>query len=171
MSVTIIDNCLEDCDLKELQDLLLGSWFPWYFNAGIVSIDDAKIIDDIDVFNFQFTHTFVREGEIVSDFFPKLGKILDIINPKQIIRLKSNLQTPTVDQIRSRFHTDLEDTTNVKTAIFYVNTNNGFTVFEDDTRIRSIENRLVIFDADKMHAGTTCTDVKNRCVINFNFIG
>lgn len=171
MSIRIIDNFLEENDLREIQDLMTGSWFPWYFNSGIVSLDDAKIIEDIDIFDFQFTHTFVREKEIVSDFFPNLQKILDKLDPKQIIRLKSNLQTPTVEQIRSRFHTDLEDTDNIKTAIFYVNTNNGFTVFEDDTRIKSIENRLVIFDANKLHAGTTCTDVKNRCVININFIG
>lgn len=170
MSITIIDNVLDESELRELQELLLGSWFPWYFNYGIVSLDDAKIINDIDLFDFQFTHTFVREEEIVSDYIVHLQKLINKLNPQRILRLKSNLQTPTIEHIRSRFHTDVEDTTNTKTAIFYVNTNNGFTIFEDETRIKSVENRFVIFDSNIMHAGATCTDQKSRCVINFNFL-
>lgn len=171
MSITIIDNFLDKTDLKEIQDLFLGSWFPWYFNQGIVSLDDAKIINSIDIFDFQFTHTFIREEQVVSDHLKNLKALIDKINPRHIVRLKANLQTPTVEQIRSRFHTDLEDTTGITTAVFYVNTNNGFTVFEDDTRIKSIENRLVMFDGSIPHAGTTCTDQKSRCVINLNFVG
>jgi hypothetical protein len=171
MSITIIDNFLDDETFKPIQELLLGSWFPWFFNRGIVSIDDAKIINDIDLFDFQFTHTFVQEEEgIVSDHIVHLHPFINKINPQRILRLKTNLQTPTIEPIRSRFHTDVENTTGVKTAIYYVNTNNGFTVFEDDIQVKSIENRLVIFDSSMLHAGTTCTDQKSRCVINFNFI-
>ena len=56
-----------------------------------------------------------------------------------------------------------------KTAIFYVNSNNGYTVFENGLKVDSQENRLVVFNSDLLHAGTTCTDQKIRCVINFNF--
>ena len=58
-----------------------------------------------------------------------------------------------------------------KTAIFYLNTNNGFTQFEDDgEQVPSIENSLVIFNSLDKHSGTSCTDHKYRAVINFNFI-
>ena len=58
-----------------------------------------------------------------------------------------------------------------KTAIFYINSNNGFTLFESDNqKVESIENRLVIFDSFERHSGTNCTDEKYRAVINFNFI-
>ena len=59
----------------------------------------------------------------------------------------------------------------VKTAIFYVNSNNGYTIFkESKKKVRSVENRLVIFPSELEHCGGSCTDNKQRVVINFNFI-
>jgi hypothetical protein len=172
MNLTIVDNFLEEQEFKKIQDLLLGSWFPWFFNNGIVSLDEKNfnLQNRADLFDFQFTHTFVREGKIVSDSFIHIARIIEKLNPKQVLRIKSNLITPTLEHIQTRFHTDVEDTTGVKTGIFYLNTNNGFTIFEDGTRIPSIENRFILFDADTLHAGTSCTNQKSRCLINFNFI-
>ena len=56
------------------------------------------------------------------------------------------------------------------TAVFYINTNNGYTEFEDGTRSESIANRMVTFPANLKHRGTTCSDEKTRIVINFNYI-
>ena len=55
------------------------------------------------------------------------------------------------------------------TSIFYVNTNNGYTEFEDGTKVESVENRLVTFSLNMKHRGTSCTDEKTRVVINFNY--
>ena len=57
----------------------------------------------------------------------------------------------------------------ITTSIFYVNTNNGYTKFEDGTKVESVANRLVSFPANKKHTGTSCTDEKTRVVINFNY--
>ena len=51
-----------------------------------------------------------------------------------------------------------------------MNDNNGYTLFEDGTKVESKENRVVIFDSQMRHAGIPCTDEKRRVVINFNFI-
>ena len=56
------------------------------------------------------------------------------------------------------------------TCIYYLNTNNGYTLFEDGSKIESVANRLVLFDANIKHAGTSCTDALYRAVINFNFL-
>ena len=55
------------------------------------------------------------------------------------------------------------------TSIFYVNSNNGYTVFEDGTKVESVANRFVSFPANMKHKGTSCTDEKIRVVINFNY--
>ena len=55
------------------------------------------------------------------------------------------------------------------TAVFYVNTNNGYTIFESGEKVSSVENRMVIFDSNILHTGTTCTDERVRCVLNFNY--
>ena len=56
------------------------------------------------------------------------------------------------------------------TAIYYVNTNNGYTYFEDGQKVESVENRLVIMPSNLPHAGATCTDELRRVVINFNYL-
>ena len=56
------------------------------------------------------------------------------------------------------------------TAIFYINTNNGYTYFEDGQKIESIENRMVMFPSNIPHAGATCTDEDRRVVLNLNYL-
>ena len=55
------------------------------------------------------------------------------------------------------------------TSIFYVNTNNGYTKFEDGTKVESVANRMITFPSNMKHTGTSCTDEKKRIVINFNY--
>ena len=62
--------------------------------------------------------------------------------------------------------TDLKDH---KTSVFYVNTNNGGTIFQNGKKAISKANRLVEFDSHQSHAGVDCTDQKVRVVINFNY--
>ena len=57
-----------------------------------------------------------------------------------------------------------------KTAIFYLNSNNGYTLFKDDTRVFSQENRLCLFNGHIEHAGASCTNAKRRVVLNINYI-
>ena len=56
-----------------------------------------------------------------------------------------------------------------KTAVLYLNTNNGYTKFKTGEQVESVENRLVLFDGNVQHAGTTCTDKRYRAVFNLNF--
>ena len=56
-----------------------------------------------------------------------------------------------------------------KGAILYLNTNDGYTCFEDGNKIKSIENRFVAFDSSLKHSGTTCTDEPRRIVLNINY--
>jgi len=73
------------------------------------------------------------------------------------------------------FHSDLnhdfeEDVaSHWTTAILYMNTNNGYTKFEDGTKVESVANRMITFPANMKHSGTSCTDEKTRVVINFNY--
>ena len=85
------------------------------------------------------------------------------------MRIKANLNVATKKHIKRDLHTDFD--VPCITAIAYMNTNNGYTIFEDGTKIESVENRVLIFDSQLRHAGIPCTDEKRRVVINFNFIG
>ena len=54
-------------------------------------------------------------------------------------------------------------------AIYYFNTNNGYTLFENGDKVESIRNRLIMFKSNLRHTGTTCTDKPNRYVLNINY--
>ena len=57
-----------------------------------------------------------------------------------------------------------------KTAVFYLNTNNGSTLFQNGKRVHSKSNRILIFDGHQKHCGVDCTDEGFRLVVNFNWI-
>ena len=61
---------------------------------------------------------------------------------------------------------------NINTSIFYLNTNNGITIFEDTKEeVESVSNRMITFPGYLKHTGTTPTDkdVPHRILINFNY--
>ena len=60
--------------------------------------------------------------------------------------------------------------TQCKTCVFYLNTNDGYTMFKDGTKVESVENRLVLFDSQTQHCGTSCTDKRKRVVLNINYV-
>lgn len=143
--------------------MIMGSFFPWYFNKFVNHESDPSQ-------NFQFTHTFYKENSIHSDFFKYLDPILSIIKPTIIIRIKANLLIKTDKIIEHGMHKDTNFNFKHKTAIFYLNKNNGYTKFINNLKIKSEENKFVEFDSDLLHTGSTCTDEQRRVVLNLNYI-
>ena len=58
----------------------------------------------------------------------------------------------------------------MKTSILYMNTNDGYTKFEDGTKVESVANRMVTFPNSMKHTGTTTSNSEYRLVINFNYV-
>ena len=83
-----------------------------------------------------------------------------------LVRIKANLNPPTEKIVESAYHKD--QNFKCKTAIYYVNNNNGYTLIGKE-KILSKENRIVLFDSDVKHLGTNSTNCNNRMVINFNY--
>jgi hypothetical protein len=96
-------------------------------------------------------------------------KKLNVLVP---LRVKANLTFKMDKNYQSPYHVDMNVDNKIqknKTAIFYVTNSNGSTIFKNGKKFECVENRLVLFDNCEQHAGTFCTDVKRRVVINFNF--
>jgi hypothetical protein len=160
----IIDNFLEKEDFLKIKDTLLSDEFPWYYTK---VLDKTPLSEESKNHNFQFTHTFYKDDCTNSNAMFLIDPIIKKISPKNILRIKANLNTKTEKIIQHGFHIDYSQCT---TAIFYVNSNNGKTFFQNGDSIDSLENRLVIFDSGQLHSGSTCTDENVRCVINFNYV-
>ena len=158
--IEVIDNFLEEDNFKEIEKILMGDKFPWFFN-------DFKNDDD-DINNFQFTHTVVRgNGNIESKFIQYMKPFFDKLNIKKIFRIKINLTTRSHNSFNHLYHTDVSF--QCTTAIFYINSNNGKTIFKNGEEVNSVANRMVIFNSNLEHAATSHTDEKTRVVINFNY--
>ena len=165
--IKVIDNFLKEDDFKKIQDIFMSSHIPWHYNNYVISPEYKESSE-----HYQFIHPFCSRGCIESNFYCDLFPILDKLDYYLIIRCKANLLVKTKTNIEHGYHidlSDLEEHHKPKTSIFYINTNNGYTKFEDGSIIGSVENRLVTFDTRMEHTGSTCTDEKVRIVINFNY--
>ena len=161
----IKDNFLVKKDLTQLENLIYNN-FPWY-------LQKEQVIDADD--GCWLSHIIYDEDVPKSDLYNPIIKIFKgYLKYVTLCRLNVNLllrqETPSV----SDFHTDCdfsyEDTKKLTTAIFYLNTNNGATEFEDGDRIDSVINRLLVFPTNTRHRAIGQTDVAKRIVFNFNFI-
>ena len=156
------DNFLNIDDFQDIQKIMLGEECPWYY------MDNIDTLDDVD--KFQFTHAFYDQelGGWLSAY--NLNLVCQELKAKDLYRIKANLLTRTSKIEVNTFHTDIqENSDSYITSILYMNSNNGYTEFEDGTIIESVANRLISFPSGTKHRGTSCTDKKIRVVINFNY--
>ena len=160
MQVEVYDNFLHEQDFSIIQSVLLGSRLQWYWNEG--SVHDEKFVTTGQP---QFTHSFFKDG-VRSQFYDIFNPVLIKLQAVALVKIKANLNLKTFFKKNTGYHTDCKD---VKTAVFYINTNSGGTKFKGGKFVKSVENRIVIFDSNLFHAGITCTKGR-RVVANINFL-
>ena len=157
----VIDNFLDKETFKSIQDLMLNNDFDWYYSNLITS-------RHLNRKEFQFIHIFYEHGEPRRSY-SIIEPIIKTINPFCLVRVKANLLTITPKIKEYDFHVDVKYKQNLTTAVFYINTCNGYTIFKDGTKVESIANRLVEFDSNLEHTGSSCTNENIRVVINLNY--
>ena len=179
MQYKVIDNFLEEKNFKDVLEHITSTNFPWYYADSIVKKSKSilsgyqKQPEDVEfdpVYDFQFCHMLYRDYEfksqaarvILKPFFKKL-------DVKASMRVKVNCGPNTPHHIKSGFHRDSMIEPPHLTALYYLNTNNGWTEFKDGRIVESVANRMLIFPSNLYHTGVSCTDEKVRLVINFNF--
>lgn len=162
--IKIIDDFLPHNEFCQLFDFVMKR-FDWEWCGGIVKEGDG---------HFQFTKMLYCNNMPVSEYYSVLAPICDKERFAATLRVKANLITRTekIKVFTNAFHEDMGDlASKCTTGIYYVNTNNGYTLFEKcGTKVESVANRFVKFPGNLRHTGTTCTDEDRRVVINFNYI-
>ncbi len=156
----VIENFLDNDTFKSLQQPLLSQQFPWYYRASQVKADDKKFSD-------YFCHSFFQSVTINSDYWNLVIPLVNKLNVKALIEIRANLVIQRPKKIISGFHTDNDY--DCKTAIFYINTCNGYTLFENGEKVKCNENKIIIFDTNLKHAAASQTDTKQRVVLNINY--
>ena len=159
MKYQIINNFLKEEEFIKIKNLMIGHDFPWYLSKGINKIKDN---------NHQFVHIFYVDDKINSNFFNELNPLIKKLKIRFLLRIKANLIPKNNKIIEHGYHCDF-DYSDSKTAVFYINKNNGYTKFKDNFVSKSEENKILIFNSKEKHTGTTCTNFDYRIIINFNY--
>ena len=157
--IQIIDNFLPEEEFKSIQSFMMGGQFKWFYSEGRSYEDDGLFLM-VHMFYQPDVGTNSEHINIWNNFMSKIGA-------KECIMIKANLtfKTPTIQL--GPYHHDYDDK---KTAVFYLNTNNGYTEFENGVRVNSVANRVCIFDSNLKHRGTTHSEGGiQRIVVNFNY--
>ena len=160
MNYKIYDNLLTKEENKTIYDMVTDWNFNWHLK---MNLNDYQTDNDKSVY---FTHSFYYEGQGASKNFPTMKPLLDKIGHSYLIRMVGNLYTNTPKIVKHAKHTDFDVQHTV--CLYYINTNNGKTILNDEVEIDSIANRLLVFDGDIPHCSTTCTDEKVRLNVNVN---
>jgi len=153
-------NFLDQKDFDVFKKEIFSSRFPWYWQEHQTKHDKGF-----------FSHTFYSQYAPNSDFHAAfITPIIKKLNCNMLSDIRANCLLKNSKRYLSEFHCDRPyDCT---TAILYMNTNNGYTLLGEDekTKIKSEENKIVIFNSQTKHCAVSQTDTEKRIVINFNYI-
>jgi hypothetical protein len=164
----VLDHFLERTAFLRLRAAVEAAGFPWVaeriLSSGYGDLDAAD--------NLQAVHgLFLRQGgrEVRSDRFELLRPLLERLQPAELVKAKLNRTARKDRHIEYGLHVDTRRP-GATTAILYLNTNNGYTLFEGGKKVVSVANRIVLFDAAHRHTGASCTDADWRLVLNVNLL-
>jgi len=159
--IKVIDNFLSSFDFNNIKSLLFSSTLDWYYSDHICDENEKGL------HNCMFTHSFFRlQPEVnLNNNFNLIIPIIKKLKICSLLRIKANLTLRTSEPIKHCFHTDHHESY-YKSAILYINNNNGGTEFEDGTFIESKENRLLICKSNIKHTGVSQTNTKERIVLS-----
>mgnify|MGYP003678186823 FL=1 len=169
----IIKNALPKEEFLKIQNLLESDEIPWYYNKEQVEKKDVKQLYDGYTSDNEsyFSHQFYSNDMPSSSFYTNILPLINFIKPISLINVRANLNVNKNRINFSGWHRDMyrNNKFNHNTAIFYINTNNGYTELKNNRKINSEDNKLLIFDSKELHRAHQQTDTDRRVVINLNY--
>ena len=159
-----IKNFLIPEQFLHIRDEILGENFPWFLSNGVANPKDG---------HHMLSHIAYIDNKVNSDFYNFCIPIIEQLNVLSLVRIKANFHWQTKEIIEHGYHNDfldLKENSDLHTAVYYINTNNGYTKFKSTgKKFYSQANKLVDFKANEIHTGSSCTDETFRIVVNFNY--
>ena len=160
----ILNTVLETYEFNKIQaNVAGGSHYHWAYNEDIAGHSKASK----DLFMMECS-VYNRDTVLYPPLYESMLKMFELLQPRTMIRIKCNLYPATQNKVKEHeMHTDFPFSN--KGAILSLNTCDGYTKLKDGTKVNSVENRLLLFDAGNPHCSSTCTNKKARFNINFNY--
>ena len=168
MKYEVIDDFLDEEYFDSLVTLFTGKDeegifnMPWYFQS---CISKKNVVEDK---LFYMVHLIYEQNVPNSPLYNELIPLLEKLEALCLIRIKANLYPNTHILHEHPMHVD--ENFSHSAAILSLNTCDGYTKLKDGTKIDSVANRILLFDASKKHCSTTATNVPARMNININYM-
>jgi hypothetical protein len=190
----IIENFVKPRIQNELEVLLMGSNFPYFYSSEScvpaeykenenedVRLTGATLLDGNTIEAPQFSHLFVSDGVVNSEAYknvaPILNKVIDLVDGDYYVaKCKVNMNLADV-RFEGKYHTPHIDNgfEDQVTAIYYVNDSDGDTYFFDGSnkvtkRVTPKKGTLVMWKGKVFHAKSSPIKTTSRVVININLL-
>ena len=171
MKYEVIDNFLDEENFNMLRQLFteeyngeqLSTFKPcWMYQSSVAYSNSTE--GNL----FYMTHILYDNNIPSSPFYDKIIPLLEKLEVHGLLRIKANLYPNTYKLHEHPMHTDKNFSHSG--AILSLNTCDGYTKLKDGTKIDSVANRILLFDASEEHCSTTTTNVPARFNININYI-
>lgn len=187
-----IPNFLPQKYAEDIENMLLGEDFPWFFNKH-ASYDNKEIVEKFEKNDPRlrdtsaFIHGFMLDSNVNSDYFLQVKPILYFLEQKckiiteNIFRIRGVFvpPNPSMKNYMNIPHVDIN--LPHTTVLYYVNDCDGDTVifnelFGSDNwfapktvayKCKPQKNKALIFNGLRYHTGCVPT-INNRVLINFN---
>jgi hypothetical protein len=176
MTYEVVDNFLEKESLEKLQDLILGSATNGYFGWNIITEVAGTYDGDEEYYNPEIENQLWNwyGVHLIYNTLPNSPYFDDVLNIfrdrwelKSLMRIKANFYPYTSEVKEHAKHKDFKF--NHKSAVFSLNTCDGFTRMSNGDKVDSVANRIVFFDGSEYHNSSTTSNAKGRYNINFNY--
>ena len=173
MDLKIIDNFLDENEFNILTNNTVDRSDGHQTEFRVVSNVENFGSYSEDYWSWYMIHMIyandIPQSQICDDICKMfIPRFLQVANFRTMIRIKINAYPYTNIVKEHDEHIDFEFS-NIG-AVFSLNTCDGFTKFSDGTKVESVANRIVFFDASKFHHSSTTSNAKLRYNINFNFL-
>ena len=173
MDLKIIDNFLDVSEFSTLINITIGRSDGHQTEFRVVSNVENFGVREEDYWSWYLVNMIYYEDIPQNEIYPNICNLFiprfqHIANFKTMIRIKMNAFPYTNVVKEHERHVDFSY--EHIGAVFSLNTCDGYTKFSDGTKVESVANRIVFFDASKYHQSTTTSNAKLRYNMNFNFL-
>ena len=169
--IKIIDNFLSEEEFCIIKEFVYDKDLQWKHGKMLPS----EIIVCEEKENYQDCYILYSNGNYNPRELSIIMPVLKKLQAEVLLKAKINRTTSRNKRMLVGWHTDCtkdhwayKEGKVPKTAIFYINTNDGSTII-DDQNVNCVENRIVIFDSEIKHSGITCNKSENKILININY--
>ena len=164
----VIDNFLDEEYFNKLVTTFVvntdgvNDIMPWFMRRAVA--EDGLIQGNL----FYMTHSVYDENIPMTQHYETILPLLKKLGTRCLLRVKANLYPNSEPLHEHPMHRDFHFSH--YGALLSLNTCDGYTKLKDGTKINSVANRMLLFNAGEEHCSTTTTNIPARINIQINYI-